>query len=168
MDLSEFDLDKKIDPLQLDIEAVRLPEIFFKWAEKAVEAKSEVDRLKLKADTILAEMENDIREKPGRYGLEKATDASVKAKAATQEKYQQANERYFRARDDSALLDKAVQAIEIKKRMIEVLVTLFGQQYFAGPSMPRNLTAVYVAQQAVVDERVTAKTYIRKRGERPS
>ncbi len=168
MDMSEFELDKRIDPEALDTECLRQPELFFKYAERAIEARGEADRLKLKLDLIQAELEIKVRHKPAKYSIEKPTEAAIKATVALQPEIAEANDNYFSARDDAALLDKAVVAMEIKKRMIESLITLHGQSYFAGPATPRNLKAAWLAQQEANTKRVTTRQVIkvgRKRGQ---
>jgi hypothetical protein len=157
MDLIEFDFDKRIDPDALDTECLRQADVYFKWAERAIEARGEADRLKLKLDTLVAELEIDVRKDPRKYKLDKVTDASAKAKVLSSSEYIEAHERYFSARDDAALLDKATAAMEMKKRMIETLVTLHGQSYFAGPSAPRNLKEAWMKQQEAVADRVNKK-----------
>lgn len=166
MDLSQFEFDRKIDPDALDVACIQQTDLFFRWAERSIQARGEVDRLKLKLDTLLAEVEIKIRKKPGKYGLEKITDASVKATSLIQPEYLEAYQNYLSARDDANLLEKAVVAMEIKKRMIESLITLHGQSYFAGPSAPRNLKEMYLRQQEAVTERVNKKqiSIARKRG----
>ncbi len=163
MDLTEFDFDKRIDPEALDTECLRQPELFFKYAEKAIEAKGEVDRLELRLDLLRAEVELKIRKHPEKYGLEKATDASVKSAALANEDYLKLHEEWFVARENAALLDAARNAMELKKRMLESLITLHGQQYFAGPSAPRDLKSAWMAQQADAADRVNRKQQLKVR-----
>lgn len=165
MDRSEFDQDHRIDPLQLDVEATQQPELFFKWAERAVEARATMDRAKLRLETIEALCALDVRNNPAAYGLAKTTEGGIKASVKTEPKYAQAHDAYVKARKDSALLDKAVMAMEMKKRMIETLITLHGQSYFAGPATPRNLGDMYQKQKAARSKNVTKrqKNKIRKR-----
>lgn len=157
MDGCEFDLDRRIDPNALDVECVRQVDAFFKWCERSIEARGEVDRLKLRLDTLLSELDLKVRKNPRKYGLDKITEASVKATVLTSPEYLEAWDKYFKARDDSALLDKAVAAMEMKKRMLESLITLHGQSYFAGPSAPRDLKSAYMMQMEAATERVGKK-----------
>ena len=54
MDRNEFQEDIKIDPSQLDVEAVRQGELFFKWAEQMVDGKEHFDRMKFKLEVVEA------------------------------------------------------------------------------------------------------------------
>lgn len=152
MDRAEFEADHKIDPLQLDLECTRQPELFFKWAERLVEAKAAVDQAKYKWDVTEAKLALDIRSKPGDYGLTKTTEPTIAAAVKTNAKYKKARERWLEARGKADMLEKAVGAMEMKKRMLESLITLHGQQYFAGPSTPRNLGEAWLAQKEAAGE----------------
>lgn len=158
MDRDAFERDHKIDPNELDVECARQPETFFRWAEQSVDAKGEVDRLKLQLEVLEARLELKIRKDPGRYALgEKTTEGAIKARVKIDDDYLELHKRYHKAKDESALLDKAVMAMEMKKRMLEVLVTLHGQNYFAGPSTPRDLGAAYLLQQQTADKRLNER-----------
>ncbi len=160
MDLTEFELDKRIDPEQLDVECVNQPTLFFKYAERAIEARGVAERLELALEVVRAETELRIRKRPEKYGLEKPTEAAVKAVLVTHPKVVEANEAWFNARTNAALLDKATVAMEIKKRMLESLITLHGQQYFAGPSAPRDLKAAWMSQQDHASKRLVDRQKI--------
>ena len=157
MDRSEFDEDLQIDPRQLDIEACRQGGIFFKWAERAVSARAEVDRLKLAMEVTEATLQLDIRNDPDRFGLTKTTEAGIQARVKCHDKYTRAVERFYATKEASLLLDRAVESLEQKKRMLEVLITLHGQEYFAGPSVPRDLVGAWKDGQKKVKERVHDK-----------
>jgi len=166
MDRLELEMDQHIDPEGLDVACINQPMLFIKWAERAIEARGEVDRAKLRLETFQAELELRIRKNPSKYKLDKPTEAGIKAALALDPENIERTEEYFRVRDDAALLDKAVVAMEIRKRMLETLVTLHGQSYFAGPSAPRNLKEAYLRQQQAATERVRKKQIkiARKRG----
>ena len=132
MERNEFEKDLQIDPNELDLAAVTQGELFFKWAERAVEARGEMDRAKLTLDVKQAELQTRCREKPSKFGLVKVTEGAIAAAVLTHVEYEEAYNKYLAARNDSMLIDKAVAAMEMRKRMIEVLVTLHGQKYFAG------------------------------------
>lgn len=159
MDKTEFEKDCHIDPEALDVECLRQPEVFYKWAERAVEARGRVDREKLRLEVLEARLELECRQDPAGFGIEgeRVTEAGIKAAVKTHPKLLKAHEEYFQCRADSGMMDRAVEAMEMKKRQLENLVTLHGQSYFAGPSTPRNLGAVYLAQQKRGEDRLTAR-----------
>lgn len=167
MDSNQFQKDKEIDPNRLDLECVLQPDRFYRWAEASVEASTEVDRAKLHMDVVKAKLEMECRHKPTDFGLAKATEAGIDAAVKCHPKYLEANEEFIEARRESKLLDAAVNSMEQKKRMLEVLITLHGQQYFAGPSVPRDLVTDWKEQQdklsSTINDQQRART--RKRGE---
>lgn len=154
MERNEFVKDLQVDPNQLDLDAVTQGELFFKWAERAVEAKARVDKKKLALDITQAELQTCCREKPEKFGLVRVTEGAINAAVQIHKEYVEAYEKYLDARSDSALLDKAVMAMEMRKRMIEVLITLHGQEYFAGPSVPRDLVGAWKEYQEERGEKV--------------
>lgn len=149
MERNEFELDLRLDPDQLDVECVRQAEIFFKWSERSVTSRGALDRLKLQLEVAEARLELEIRQDPKGHGIEgeRVTEAAIKAALVTHPKRLRLNEELNQARDDNAMLEKAVAGLEMKKRMLENLVTLHGQQYFAGPATPRSLGKLYQRHQ---------------------
>ncbi|MCH7561604.1 MAG: hypothetical protein IIC67_09630 [Thaumarchaeota archaeon] len=144
MDHLDFAADLELDPNQLDVEAVRQGEIFYKWAEQLVNAKEHVDRMKFQLEVTEAKLNVEIRDDPAKFRIEKITEAVVKAAIVMSPRYEEKRCLYIEAQSVSALLSNAVAALEQKKRMLEVLITLHGQEYFAGPSTPRNLVQACV------------------------
>ena len=170
MDREAFDRDVAIEPSQLDIEAVRQGETFFKWAEQSATARGEVDHLKFELETLAARLQFQVRESPEKFGVTKVTEAAIQAAVAIHKTVVEATESWLRARQKSALLDKCVEALEQKKRMIEVLITLHGQEYFAGPSTPHDLAKTYqeykrnTQEEVVGRQRETARKRVRREG----
>ena len=162
-DSLEFDLDRRIDPMQLDIECIRQSDIFFKWAERSIEAKSRVDRLKARSDTVLVEIQVKCRANPRRFGLSRVSDASVRSVAQNHSKYKAACDDCAKAREESMWLERAVAALEMKKRMLECLITLHGQKYFAVPSTPRMLDSSWEEKQVEQEVALVDKQRKRKR-----
>lgn len=167
MNDNEFQNDLKIDPEQLDVEAGMQGELFFKWAQLSIEAREEYDRAKMALEILEAELTAKAKADPERFGIIKTTDLAVSKAVLLQPKWQEANDRLIKARANSYLLEKAVLAMEQRKRMIEILVTLHGQQYFAGPSVPRNLGAAWKdvrnRREESVNEKQGKRARIRRR-----
>lgn len=163
MELNDFEKDLMIDPNQLDLMAAIQGELFFKWAEKAVKARKKADEAKFNLDVTQADLSSQARIDPGSFGIVKVTEAAITEAVKIHPKYKEANQEYLEAKADSALLDKGVEAMEQKKRMIEVLITLHGQQYFAGPSVPRNLVEAWKEEKEKRSDRVNKKTKLRKK-----
>ncbi len=163
MKKNEFEIDLEIDPNQLDVEAAKQGELFFKWAEKCVVAKKEVDNTKFRLEFLMAKIESKARTDPDAFGLKKITEASIAAAVKTSAEYLEAYEEWLSMKSNAALLDKAVEAMEQKKRMIESLITLHGQKYFAGPSVPRDLCSAWSNYKDDRSKKVIQKTKMRRR-----
>ena len=157
MEHDEFAQDRTIDPLALDVEAAQQADLFFKWAERSIEARSEMDEAKLKLDTTEARLAIECRKTPENFGLSKITEAAVAVAVKTADRYLNAYDNFLRAKETAGLLGQAVEAMEQKKRMIEVLITLHGQQYFAGPSVPRDLASAWHEHQAKAEADVNTR-----------
>ena len=154
MDLKRFENDRKIDPAGLDLAAATQPEVFFYWAQQSVDARMAQDRAKLTFELVESRLKLQARSLPENFGLAKVTESGLEEVVKTQSEYLAAQEIFVKAREESLLLDWAVQAMEQRKRMIEVLVTLHGQQYFAGPSVPHNLVENWNIYQAGRQEKL--------------
>lgn len=142
-DRAELDADREIDVSALDVEAATQADKFFKWSERAIEAKLRAKDLELAASTLESQLQIVCRDHPDKFGLSSVTEAAVKAAVKCSPQYLEAVRAYMAAEKEAALLDAARAAMDMKKRMIQELVTLHGQQYFAGPSVPRNLIEAY-------------------------
>lgn len=166
---TEFERDRSIDPDALDVECLRQSDLFGKWAERAVDGKDQVERLELTIKVVEAEVEIEIRKHPKVYGLKDSpTEASIKAIVRSHKKVIKANHDYLDAKKEQSLLDIGVKTIEMKKRMLEALISLHGMSYFAGPSTPRNLPKMWVQQKAASDKSFAKKQLdyiIRKRNQ---
>lgn len=150
MDLEQFRTDRLIDPAELDVAAIEQADRFFHWAEQAAKARVVVDRTKLQVDLVESRLTIECRKEPSKFGIGKITDATVSHAVHNHPDYEAACERHLGAREEYLLLDAAVEAMEQRKRMIEILVTLHGQQYFAGPKVPRDLVAKWDSRRATV------------------
>ena len=142
MDLERFKKDLQIDPGALDVAAVSQAEMFFKYAAMMVDAKIENDVAKKRLDMVEADVSYRIRVRARKEGT-KPTESSIRDTVLRHPRYRKAVQRFFLSRRRSMLLDHLVVAMEQRKKMIDVLVTLHGQQYFCGPSTPRNLHSAY-------------------------
>ena len=135
-----YDKDLKIDETALDIEWLNQPRIFMKYASAAAEAELLTDQLTEKVKTIKSTLIRKVADNPGATtGKAKPTAQDTEAYYRTQTEYIEAKEREIQAKYESSLLWNAVSAFHQRKLSLENLVKLHGQQYFAGPKVPRNL-----------------------------
>jgi hypothetical protein len=163
MELNEFIKDKQIDPTQLDMECVKQPERFFHYAQESVKANHELDKAKLHLDVVKAKLDLQCRQSPEDFGLVKPTESAVNAAVLCHALTLKAHEALLEARMNAKLLEAAVDAMEQKKRMLEIMVTLHGQQYFAGPSVPHDLVKDWQEYQEQLGKDVNEKQKTRTR-----
>lgn len=126
-DLFEIDLDR------LDEAWVQQPKLYHEWSTKLAEAKKDLEQAKARLSLVEAELFKSIRKNPSRYGVEKDTDSAVKAAIPMTDKHKTAVKRVISAQYDVNTTDAVVKTLEHRKRSLEGLVSLHGQQYFATP-----------------------------------
>ena len=133
----EFDYatEIKIDPNALDVEWLEQPQLFMKYAEAAVNARTVMDRAKENLDVCRAELDLEVRSKFEK----KPTESQIANTIITEDRYKEENMKYIEAKHEYDILSAAVRAFDQKKSALENLVRLQGQQYFAGPQEPRDL-----------------------------
>lgn len=138
MEENEFKTDLEIDIESLETEAVVQPELYFKWAKLAVETKENADRAKMFLDVVYSELAKKVRTSPADFGLKKITEGTVTETVKSHPEYQSALENMIQAKAESEIHYKAQEAMEQRKRMLELLVQLHSREYFAGPSIPHT------------------------------
>ena len=135
-----YEQDVTIDPDSLDTEWLDQPRLMLRYAKHAAKTKQDLEREKEKLDIVRADLDKKIRIVPEEFGIVKLTETVITSTIITHEKYKEANEEYLEAAYESNMAQGAVKALEGKKTALENLVKLHGQQYFAGPSVPRDLS----------------------------
>ena len=136
-----YEDDIRIDETALDVEWLNQPRLCLKYSQELAQAKKEVDRAKEKLDVVRAKIDQEIRKEPLTFGIEKITEASVQSNIVIHKLYRSAETELTEAKYKSEMIRAAVSAIEHRKDALENLVRLYGQQYFAGPKVPRDLSA---------------------------
>jgi hypothetical protein len=94
----------------------------------------------VEADLEVAEADAKfrIRKNPTKYGLDKATDNPVKEAMILHPLYQKANKKVIEAKFAVDMIGGCIATLEHRKRTLEGLVSLYGQQYFAKPTVPQD------------------------------
>jgi hypothetical protein len=123
----------EIDSDKLDEEWLNQPDLFFKYAKLKAKTDRELDEAKSELDVVEAELDKAIRNRPEKYDLIKITDKSIEKAILREASYQNALDALNDAKYKSAILDAAVKALDHRKRALENLVFLHGQNYFSSP-----------------------------------
>jgi len=163
MKRSEFEKDLEIDIESLDAEATIQPELFFKYASMARDARENYDLAKMQLNIIEAELARKVREAPAAFGVAKVTEASIKEAVLVHPRYKAAYENMVQTRSEADLLNKAQETMDQRKRMLELLVQLHGREYFAGPSVPHTPEQFWKSVRKKKGEKTHAKMIKRGR-----
>lgn len=139
--------DITIDETALDVEWLDQPSKMVKYGQAAAQAKMEAELVKERLDVLKAQLDRDIRAGPEAFGIAKITESAVTATITTHPDYQAATQELIAAQYELAMAQVAVRAIDARRSALENLVRLHGQQYFAGPSVPRDLSKEWEKQQ---------------------
>lgn len=143
----------RIDENNLVEECVQLPTTYHEYAQQLAAAKKDLDEAKTHLDITKAQLGRDIRNNPGEYNLPKVTEGTVADAVMEHGRTKKAANAVSAARYRVDLLQAAVTALEHKKRMLESLVSLHGQSYFARV-MPKNQS-----EREALDENMADATY---------
>lgn len=143
MDKNDF----KIDLATLDKHLQEQPELVIYYGELSANKEAERDRIKDELDSHMAKLDLEIRATPDFYGLDKATDASVKAAVACDETTIALKEKLVVANQELNLLKRAAErGLRHKRKALENLSQLFLGEYFAKPKVSQE------ARQSLVDK----------------
>jgi len=142
-----YEKDTQIDPDALDIEWLSQARLMMKYTRHAAETRMEADNEKERLDLVKAGLDKEIRLDPEKFDITKITESAIFNTIITQQKYIMANAKYIEARFEAEIAKGAVAAIEQRKTALENLVKLYGQQYFAGPKVPRDLSYEWEQKQ---------------------
>ena len=72
----------------------------------------------------------------------------------TSKKYQEANQKYLDAQYEKNMAGNAVQSMNMRKEALENLVKLHGQSYFAGPSVPHDLSKLKAEREKATETKI--------------
>ncbi len=137
-----YERDMYIDDSALDVEWLEQAQLATKWGLYYNVCKEAYTRAEENVKLVKSELNALANEDPEKYLGEgvKATGANVEAFIIQNAKYIEAKERSMKAMRE--MYDAEIIKSEIsftRKAALENLVVLHGQQYFAGPRVPRNL-----------------------------
>ena len=149
-----YEDDIRIDETSLDIEWLEQAALFLRYSKNAALREKEKDQAKEALDLVKSELDRDIRTNPEKYGIEKITDKVVENTIPTQDEYKEASEAFISAKYEWNVAKGAVDAFNQRKEALENLTRLNGQNWFAGPKVPRDLREQREMFQKKVNERI--------------
>lgn len=149
-----YEQDMYIDEDALDFELLGQADKMVKYSRMLAEAQRDRDLSKESLDLIKAEIDLDIRDNPENYKLAKITEAAITNCILMEEEYQTAQKEWNEANFQVNVMQGVIKAIEHRKSALENLVKLYGQNYFAGPSIPHNLSELREEHTAKLEHRI--------------
>lgn len=155
--MSVFEIDRD----RLDVEWEKQSKIVYNYSMRLADARYELDKLRSQLDVVEAEIDQSIRARPGKYGLDKVTESGIKQIIILNPKRQKVQDQILEQKHEVDILQGAVNALEHKKSALERLVMLHGQNYFSTP-VAKNDDA-RKAKEDITERRMSAGA--RKRGE---
>lgn len=140
----DFVKDMKIDEGALDIELLNQVDLEAKYIQAVSEARKDRDWAHEEVKTMRSELIRDCFDDPektiGRDDGKQPTQVQVETYYRTHKKYKEVKQDYIEKEDRYNVLCDMKDAIHFTRtKMLENLVRLFSEEYFAGPRIPRNL-----------------------------
>lgn len=123
----------EIDEDNLDREWLGQSALYCKYAQRAARERFKVDEAKARLDVVRAKLDKAIRSDPGEFDLEKVTESQVSNTILLQPDYEDALKAVHEAQYDVRMVEAAVGALDQRRKALENLVYLHGQQYWSTP-----------------------------------
>jgi hypothetical protein len=111
------------------------------YTTNAAEAHRDMDLAKAQVDYVKARLDKEVREDPRAFGLgDRITEGAISSVITINDEYDAINRDYIEKKYQYEVATGVVKSFEHRKSALENLVRLHGQSYFAGPSVPHNLS----------------------------
>lgn len=152
----DYEKDLKIDDSALDLECLDQADLMRIYTREQADLQREEELAKERLDFVQAELDKNIRSDPDRYGLDKITEGAIRNTIVLDEEYKVASKAFINAKYENNVCKGTVRALDHRRNMIENLVKLHGQSYFAGPKLPRdiNLEAAKKREEEKMDTKI--------------
>jgi hypothetical protein len=132
-------LGEELDLLQLEVYWVKQGRLAGKYYKKLAKARKRLDDAKSKLELVEAQVARDIRSDPEEYGIDsKVTEKAIEAAVIMSKAYREVVAEVNQATYEVGLVNANCTEIEHRKRSLEKLVDLHGQDYFAEPRASEN------------------------------
>ena len=135
----DYQADIRIDETALDLEWLDQPKLMMFYTGVEAKAKKRLDEARESLTIIRAELDFKIRQSPADYNLDKVTETSIGNCIVLQDEYKDAQTEVIECQYEVNMAIGAVRSFDHRKTALENLVKLYGQQYFAGPKVPRDI-----------------------------
>lgn len=148
-----FDIDRNA----LDEAWLNQPKLYSAAALALAAARADLESAKADHELVMAELDHEIRKNPGKYGLEKISEASVEKAIIREDDYQKSLRKMLDAKDDVNTYQVQVDTLDHRKYALQDLVKLHLADYFSQPQAPKG-------HKEEMDNVV--KRHVRKKGQK--
>jgi hypothetical protein len=137
----DFEQDVRIDHMSLDVEWLNQPVLAGKYARYSAEMRRKANQAEQRVKVVRSELVKKTVDDPrGTTGKDKPTAVEVEAYYRNQPIHQEAKQEWIDAEYEAGYAEMAYKEIAFtRKSALENMVRLHAAQYFAGPSVPRDL-----------------------------
>ena len=137
-----YERDVQIDEQSLELEWLDQAELSIKYGREWARIKSKVAALDEKVKVIRSELIRKAWDDPVKYlGQPKGVVQTVEAFYRTHKKHKKIKQEFIEAQEELDLAEIAKNEMSFtRKAAMENLTKLFISDYFAGPSIPGNIT----------------------------
>jgi hypothetical protein len=154
-----YEEDIKIDEKALDVEWIEQSALGLRYGRNLANWHRKVALADERKKTKRSELIIEANKNPEKCCNKKSPNAAdIEAYYRNHEEYKEAVKELIDAQYEAEYAEIAKNEIcYTRKVALENLVRLHGQMYFAGPSMPRNLTEEWNKKQREANERIKIK-----------
>lgn len=138
MEKPDFENDLKIDKYALDEEWEKQAALFMSYCEAYAEAVYDRDRIKEQLEIERAKVGQEIQDDPESFGLAKVTIDALNKTINKDQRIIDKQQELHEANKNVNLLSGGKEAMNHKKKAIEMLVELLIQGYFAEPKVKKE------------------------------
>ena len=150
----DYETDIVIDESALDIEFLDQARLFMQYSRNEHATRRDMDYAKERLDLVKAKLDKGMRADPDKYNIARISEGAIINSILLQPEFEEANKAHIEAAYEYGVARAAVWAFDQRKTALENLARLHGQQYFAGPRIPRDLTEERQKRQQRSDAKV--------------
>ncbi len=155
-----YEQDIIIDAEALDVEWINQARTALKYGRHWAECKQELTLTEENIKLVRSELTKEANEDSDKYLGEgvKPTGINIESYYRNHKRHKAAKQEWVDAQFEADVAEIAYKEFSYaRKAALENLVKLHGQQYFAGPSVPRNLTEEIELKNSRANEGVAHK-----------
>ncbi len=152
----DYEKDMYIDETFLDVEWLEQSSLAGRYIKNAIHMRKLERRASEVVKTTRSELINNVNQDPqGTTGKSKPNSADIEAHYRRDEEYKKVKDKWIQAEYEASYAEMAQKEISYGRRTsLENLVTLHGDNYFAGPKVPHDLTKAREEKQKQSNRKV--------------